>query len=164
MVSLCRSPPSSTCVHRIEGNDRLETRCHTEGIDSRPVFLPEFLQPARLALSFSATSIHQSHRATDGQPDQSRLLLIRRGLLFLGQGSETGCSCCRSGPPALFPCVGGQRGGADVCGAETGPAIFLDPGGRSCEAQRSGSNAQKPPSKTKTKRNQGTTVMFSIRN
>ena len=50
-------PPSSTCALRIEGNDRPETRCRTEGIDSRPVFLPEFLQPARLALSFSATSI-----------------------------------------------------------------------------------------------------------
>jgi hypothetical protein len=50
-------PPSSTCALRIEGNDRPETRCRTEGIDSRPVFLSEFLQPARLALSFSATSI-----------------------------------------------------------------------------------------------------------
>src|ERR1039458_878117 len=77
---------ASTCALRIEGNDRLETRCHTEGIDSRPAFLPEFLQPARLALSFSATSIHQSHRATDGQPDQSRLLRTRRGFLFFGAG------------------------------------------------------------------------------
>ena len=72
-------PPSSTCVLRIEGNDRPETRCRTEGIDSRPVSLPEFLQPARLALSFSATSIRQSHRGTDQQPDQSRLVWIRRG-------------------------------------------------------------------------------------
>src|SRR5260370_18492585 len=62
------------CALRIEGNDRPETRCRTEGIDRRPVFLPEFLQPARLALSFSATSIRQSHRGTDGQPDQSRLV------------------------------------------------------------------------------------------
>ena len=53
-------PPSSTCVLRIEGNDRPETKCHTEGIDSRPVSLREFLQPARLALSFSATSIRHS--------------------------------------------------------------------------------------------------------
>ena len=68
-------PPSSTCVLRIEGNDRPETRCRTEGIDSRPVSLPEFLQPARLALSFAATSIRQSHRGTDQQPDQSRLVM-----------------------------------------------------------------------------------------
>jgi hypothetical protein len=67
-------PPSSTCALRIEGNDRPETRCRTEDIDRRPVFLPEFLQPARLALSFSATSIRQSHRGTDEQPDQSRLV------------------------------------------------------------------------------------------
>jgi hypothetical protein len=68
-------PPSSPCVLRIEGNDRPETRCRTEGTDSRPVSLPEFLQPARLALSFSATSIQQSHRGTDQQPDQSRLVM-----------------------------------------------------------------------------------------
>src|ERR1035438_10012117 len=67
-------PPSSICALRIEGNDRPETRCRTEGIDSRPVFLPEFLQPARLAPSFSATSIRQSHRDTDEQPNQSRLV------------------------------------------------------------------------------------------
>jgi hypothetical protein len=66
--------PSSPCALRIEGNDRPETRCRTEGIDRRPVFLPEFLQPARLALSFSATSIRQSHRGTHGQPDQSRFV------------------------------------------------------------------------------------------
>jgi len=65
--------PSSTCALRIEGNDRPETRCRTEGIERRPVFLPEFLQPARSALSSSATSTRQSHRDTDGQPDQSRL-------------------------------------------------------------------------------------------
>ena len=67
-------PRSSTCALRIEGNDRPETRCRTEGIDSRPVCLPQFLQPARLALAFSATSIRQSHRGTDEQPDQSRLV------------------------------------------------------------------------------------------
>ena len=67
-------PPSSICALRIEGNDRPETRCRTEGIDSRPVFLPEFLQPARLAPSFSATSIRQSRRGTDEQSDQSRLV------------------------------------------------------------------------------------------
>jgi hypothetical protein len=62
------------CALRIEGNDRPETRCRTEGIDRRTVFLSEFLQPARLALSFSAKSIRQSHRGTDGQPGQSRLV------------------------------------------------------------------------------------------
>src|SRR5258708_2368776 len=66
--------PSSPCALRIEGNDRPETRCRTEGIDRRPVFLLEFLQPARSALSSSGTSIRQSHRGTDGQPDQSRLV------------------------------------------------------------------------------------------
>ena len=60
-----------------------------------------------------------------------------------GRGSETGCSCCRSGPPALFPCSGGQRGGSGTSGAETGPATFLDPGGRRREAQRSGSSLWK---------------------
>ena len=68
-------PPSSTCALHIEGNDRPETSCRTEGIDSRPVSLQEFLQPARLALSFSATSIRHSHRGTDEQPDQSRLVM-----------------------------------------------------------------------------------------
>ena len=77
-------PPSSTCVLRIEGNDRPETRCRTEGIDSRPVSLPEFLQPARLALSFSATSIRQSHRGTDQQPDQSRLVMDQERFSPLG--------------------------------------------------------------------------------
>src|ERR1039457_2811673 len=68
-------PPSSPCALHIAGNDRPETSCRTEGIDSRPVSLPEFLQPARLALSFSATSIRHSHRGTDEQPDQSRLVI-----------------------------------------------------------------------------------------
>ena len=68
-------PPSSTCALHIEDNDRPETSCRTEGIDSRPVSLQEFLQPARLALSFSATSIRHSHRGTDEQPDQSRLVI-----------------------------------------------------------------------------------------
>ncbi len=63
---------SSPCALHIEGNDRPETIYRTEGIDRRPVFLPEFLQPARLALSFSATSIRLSHRGTDEQPGQSR--------------------------------------------------------------------------------------------
>ena len=53
-------PPSSTCAPHIEGNDRPETSCRTEGIDSRPVSLLELLQPPRLALSFSATSIRHS--------------------------------------------------------------------------------------------------------
>ena len=96
-------PPSSTCALRIEGNDRPETRCHTEGIDGRPAFLPEFLQPARLALSFSATSIQQSHRATDGH--RINPVCYGSGEFFFswGRGSETRCSCCRSGPPRPTP-------------------------------------------------------------
>jgi hypothetical protein len=72
-------PPSFTCVLHIEGNDRPETRRRNEGIDSRPVSPPRFLQPVRLALSFSATSIHQSHRGTDEQPDQSCLVMDQEG-------------------------------------------------------------------------------------
>src|SRR5674476_1650107 len=58
-------------------------------------------------------------------------------------------------PPVLFPCAGGQRGcrgvahpkilgctppghGDGAGGAETGPATFLDPGGKDHGAQRSG--------------------------
>jgi hypothetical protein len=69
---------SSTCALRIEGNDQPETRCRTEGIDRRPVFLPEFLQPARLALSFSATSIASPIVALISSRINPVLLRIRR--------------------------------------------------------------------------------------
>jgi hypothetical protein len=85
--------------------------------------------------------------------------------LFWGRkGPKNRCSCCRGRPPVLLRVpVGsvaavavaqaktpdwpyaslGQRDGAGVGGPETGPAIFLAPGGRSREAQRSGSSPWK---------------------
>ena len=70
--------------------------------------------------------------------------------------------CCRGRPPVLLRVLVGsvvavadaqtkatggptpaQRDGAGAGGAETGPATFLDPGGRSREAQRSGSSPWK---------------------
>ena len=57
---------------------------------------------------------------------------------FSRRSPKNRCSCCRGRPPVLFPCAGGQSDGAGTGGAETGPATFLDPGGRSREAQRSG--------------------------
>src|ERR1017187_3924162 len=58
--------------------------------------------------------------------------------LFLERVAETRCFCCWGRPPVLFPCLGGQRNGPSTGGAQTGAATFLDPGGRSREAQRSG--------------------------
>src|ERR1035437_8614548 len=76
---------------------------------------------------------------------------------FPGRLPEPGCRCCRGCPPVLLRVLVGnaaavrvaqtkatggptpaQRGGAGAGGVETGPATFLDPGGRSREAQRSG--------------------------
>ena len=70
--------------------------------------------------------------------------------------------CCRGRPPVLLRVLVGsvvavadaqtkatggptpaQRDGAGAGGAETGPATSLDPGGRSREAQRSGSSPWK---------------------
>jgi hypothetical protein len=79
-------------------------------------------------------------------------------VLFFGGGPWRPVAFVAVRPPVLFPCAGGQRGccggshkprrrsgpapaqrdGAGTGGAETGPATFLDPGGRSREAQRSG--------------------------
>src|ERR1017187_872767 len=76
---------------------------------------------------------------------------------FSRRSPVTRCRCCQGRPPVLLRVLAGsaaavrvaqtkatggptpaQRGGAGAGGVETGPATFLDPGGRSREAQRSG--------------------------
>jgi len=68
---------------------------------------------------------------------------------FWGEGAEDPLPVLLGPTPFLFSCVGGQRGrggprqcgprgGAGTSGTETGTATFLDPDGRSREAQRSG--------------------------
>src|ERR1035437_3885614 len=104
----------------------------------------------------------EREQASTREPAPQRRQRVSAGCscvsVFSRRCSETRCRCCRGRPQVLLRvlvvlcrCCGGrasaktrggatpaQRGGAGTGGAETGPATFLDPGGRSREAQRSG--------------------------
>jgi hypothetical protein len=112
-----------------------------------------FFGQCEVALLSSNPIPHTGTSAATAATGLRRLFLC---FCFSRRCSETRCSCCRGRPPVLLRVLGGSavcaglrtsqdlgphdltRARDGVGGAETGPATFLDPGGRSREAQRSG--------------------------